>query len=148
MFTFTSPCAIILLSEDGVQIPKVYLVDDISLQQSDPTFTPSAIETINDQYITTYLTQFAAANSVGNIEPNVDWRNDLMFSWAAHIQNDYSIFQAKLSSFPATLLPLASRTVLEIQQHWQGMIRLGLMGQMIYDYQLKQQLDLLFNYLA
>ena len=38
--------------------------------------------------------------------------------------------------------------LLEIQQHWQGMIRLGLMGQMIYDYQLKQQLDLLFNYLA
>ena len=38
--------------------------------------------------------------------------------------------------------------VLEIQVYWQGMIRLGLMGQIIYDYQLKQQLDLLFNYLA
>ena len=41
--------------------------------------------------------------------------------------------------------------MLEIQVYWQGMIRLGLMDlikQMIYDYQLKQQLDLLFNYLA
>lgn len=109
VFTFTSPYAIVSLLEDGVQIPKVYLVDDISLQQSDPTFTPSAIESINGRDSTTYLTRFAAANSVRNIEPNVDW-NDLVFSWTAHIQNDYSIFQAKLSSFPATLLPLASRT--------------------------------------
>ena len=38
--------------------------------------------------------------------------------------------------------------VLVIQVYWQGMIRLGLMRQIIYDYQLKQQLDLLFNYLA
>ena len=42
-----------------------------------------------------------------------------------------------------------ARYMLVIQVYWQGMIRLSLMGQMmIYDYQLKQQLNLLFNYLA
>ena len=60
----------------------------------------------------------------------------------ARIGSDTSINRATtLSSFLSSFL-------LVIQVYWQGMIRLGLMEQMIYDYQLKQQLDLLFNYLA
>ena len=119
-FTFKSPYAIVSLSEDGVQIPKVYLVDDISLQQSDPTFTPSPIKTVNGQDVTTYLTQFAAANSVGNIEPNADW-NDLMFSWAAYIQNDYSIFQAKVEFFPGDTIALGFDNGTELDpQSWQA----------------------------
>lgn len=98
-FTFLSPYSIVSLSEDSVQIPKLYIVDDISLQQSDSTFTPSAITTINGQDVTDYLSQFAAANSVGNVEPNADW-NDLMASWAAYIQDDYSILEAYVEFFP------------------------------------------------
>ncbi len=104
-FTFFSPYSIVSLSEDGVQIPKMYVVDDISLQQSDSTFSPSAIKTINDQNVTTYLSQFAAANSVGNVEPNADW-NDLMSSWAEYIQDDYSIFEAYVEFFPGDTIAL------------------------------------------
>ena len=47
--------------EDGVQLPSLYVIDDISLQQSDSTFTPSAIKFINGKDTTTYLTQFHTA---------------------------------------------------------------------------------------
>ena len=39
----------------------MYVIDDISLQQSDSTFTPSAIKFINGKDTTTYLTQFHTA---------------------------------------------------------------------------------------
>ena len=98
----------------------MYLVDDISLQQSDATFTPSAIRTVNAQDVTTYLTQFAAANSVGNIEPNADW-NGLMFSCAAYIQNDYSIFQAKVEFFPGDTIAFGFENGTELDpQPWQA----------------------------
>ena len=105
VFTFMSPYSLVSLSEDGVQIPKVYVVDDISLQQSDSGFTPSAIKTINGQDVTAYLTQFAAVNSAGNIEPNADW-NDLMTSWAAYIQDDYSTLEAYVEFFPGDTIAL------------------------------------------
>ena len=120
VFTFVSPFSIVSLSEDSVQLPKVYVVDDISLQQSDSTFTPSAIKLINGQNVTTYLTQFAAANSVGNIEPNADW-NDLMASWAAYIQDDYSIFEAYVEFFPGDTIALAFENGTELDpQSWQA----------------------------
>lgn len=60
---------------------------------------------INDQDIIAYLTQFAAANSVGNLEPNADW-NDLMSSFAAYIQDDYSIFESYVEFFPGDTITL------------------------------------------
>ena len=105
-FTFLSPYSIVALSEDGVQIPKVYTTDDAALS-TDPSsnFTPSAITTINGQDVTAYLTQFAAANSVGNLEPNADW-NDLMSSFAAYIQDDYSIFESYIEFYPGDTITL------------------------------------------
>ena len=105
-FTFLSPYPIVALSEDGVQIPKVYTTDDIALS-TDPSsnFTPSAIKTINGQDVTAFLTQFAAANSVGNLEPNADW-NDLMSSFAAYIQDDYSIFESYIEFYPGDTITL------------------------------------------
>ncbi|KAM0798969.1 hypothetical protein BDR22DRAFT_857304 [Usnea florida] len=105
VFTFMSPYSLVSLSDDGVQIPKVYVVDDISLQLSDIDFTPSAIKTINGQDVTAYLTQIAAVNSAGNIEPNADW-NDLMTSWAAYIQDDYSTLEAYVEFFPGETIAL------------------------------------------
>ena len=102
-FTFLSPYSIVALSEDGVQIPKVYVTDDAALATD--SFKPSAIKTINGQDVTAYLTQFAAANSVGNLEPNADW-NDLMSSFAAYIQDDYSIFESYVEFFPGDTITL------------------------------------------
>ena len=101
-FTYLSPYSIVALSEDGVQIPKVYVADDIDPSSN---FTPSAIKTINGQDVTTYLTQFAAANSIGNVEPNADW-NDLMSSFASYIQDDYSIFESYIEFYPGETIAL------------------------------------------
>ena len=102
-FTFQSPYPIVALSEDGVQTPKVYVTDDAALATD--SFKPSAIKTINGQDVTAYLTQFAAVNSVGNLEPNADW-NDLMSSFAAYIQDDYSIFESYVEFFPGDTITL------------------------------------------
>ena len=116
-FTFLSPYSIVSLSEDGVQIPKVYVTDDIELSTaSSSSFTPSAITTINGQDVTQYLTQFAAANSIGNVEPNADW-NDLMSSSAAYIQDDYSIFESYIEFYPGDTITLGfeNGTILDPQ---------------------------------
>lgn len=106
-FTFLSPYSLVALSEDGIKIPKVYLTDDVTLSSIPGTnFKPSAIKSINGQDVTTYLTQFAAANSIGNLEPNADW-NDLMSSFAAYIQDDYSILESYVEFFPGDTITLA-----------------------------------------
>ena len=102
-FTFESPYSIVALSEDGVQTPKVYVTDDVTLTTD--SFKPSAIKTINGQDVTAYLTQFAATNSVGNLEPNADW-NDLMSSFAAYIQDEYSIFESYVEFYPGDTITL------------------------------------------
>ena len=68
--------------------------------------TPSAIKTINGQDVTDFLSQFAAANSIGNLEPHADW-NDLMSSYAANIQDDYSIFESYIEFYPGETITLA-----------------------------------------
>lgn len=75
-------------------------IDDINLSQApDSTFKPSAVSTINGQDANEYLSQFAAANSIGNVEPHADW-NDLMSSSAAEVQSDFSIFESYISFYP------------------------------------------------
>lgn len=115
-FDFESPYSIVSLSDDGIQDPKVYLTSvfpfprsvfslltdkaDVVLSQ-DPSssFKPSAIKSINGQDVTEFLSQFAAANSIGHLEPNADW-NDLMASGAAYIQDLYSVFESSILLYP------------------------------------------------
>lgn len=105
-FTFLSPYSIVSLSKDGVQIPKVYVTDDVEyLIRPSSQFEPSAITTINGQDVTAYLSQFAAATSIRNLEPNADW-NDLMSSFASYIQDDYSIFEAYVEFYPGDYITL------------------------------------------
>lgn len=54
------------------------------------TWQPSAISKFNDQDATDYLTQFAAANSIGGLEPHADW-NMLMQSPALEIQGRHEV---------------------------------------------------------
>lgn len=105
-FTFLSPYSIVSLSEDGVQIPRVYVTSDVEhLIQPSSHFKPSAITTINGQDVTAYLRQFAAANAIGNLESNADW-NDLMSSFASYIQDDYSIFESYVEFYPGDTITL------------------------------------------
>ena len=100
-FTFASPYSLISLSTDGVQIPKIYNIDDLDGSNS----LPSAIKSINGQDVVTYLKQFGAANSIGNLEPNADF-NDLMSSFAAVIQDDFSVLEAYIEFFPGETISL------------------------------------------
>ncbi|KAL8720877.1 MAG: hypothetical protein Q9225_002322 [Loekoesia sp. 1 TL-2023] len=122
-FDFQSPYSIISLSEDGIQDPKVYLtgtspllrsffglltdkVDVFLSQESSSSFKPSAIRSVDGQDATEFLSQIAANNSMGNLEPHADW-NDLMASQAAYIQNIYSVFESAILVYPGETITIA-----------------------------------------
>lgn len=46
-----------------------------------------------------YLTQFAAVNAIGGLEPHADW-NQLMSSSALSIQHAYSVFESSTTFYP------------------------------------------------
>ncbi|KAH8817199.1 hypothetical protein F5884DRAFT_874120 [Xylogone sp. PMI_703] len=98
-FTFASPYDIVSLSIDGVQLPKVYLAVDLFDSDYFTRFQPSAIKTINNVDVTTYLTEFASKNSVGTIERHADW-NQLMLSAALDIQGYFDVFSGGATFYP------------------------------------------------
>ncbi|KAI1351610.1 hypothetical protein F5Y01DRAFT_314578 [Xylaria sp. FL0043] len=91
-FTFASPFDIVSLSIDGLETPKVYILDDVVASNSFTLYQPPAIEFINDENVTSYLERFAANQSFGAIEPHTDW-NQLMFSFAQDIQGQLNVFR-------------------------------------------------------
>lgn len=68
-------------------------------QEPGSTSQASAIGTINGQNVIDYLTQFAASNSVGGLEPHADW-NGLMASPAQDIQGVSSIWHGGATFYP------------------------------------------------
>lgn len=121
-FTFASPHGLISLSTNGTQIPKIYIqgnksstlqlfpaligTEDVLLKSANADFTLSAVTSINGQDVTDYLSHLAAANSIGNLEPDADW-NDLMSSRAASIQGDYSIIESYITFYPGDTITFA-----------------------------------------
>lgn len=118
VFTFGSPYAISSVSIDGIQLPKIYLRGNIitvtlqlpaELTQSTDHLVaaqgpgasrqPSAISKINGQDVIDYLSQFAAVNAIGGLEPHADW-NQLMSSPALNIQNQFDIFEGYTTFYP------------------------------------------------
>lgn len=75
-------------------------------QDSGSDFKPSAVRQINGQNVTEFLVHFGAENSFGNLEPHTDW-NNLMSSWAAYIQNDYSTLENYIRFYPGEDITLA-----------------------------------------
>lgn len=67
--------------------------------QTTTNWTASAIKTINGQPTTEYLSQIAAANAIGGLEPHADW-NQLMSSSALNIQDGYSIMEGGTTFYP------------------------------------------------
>ncbi|MCJ1261797.1 hypothetical protein MMC22_001665 [Lobaria immixta] len=102
-FSFASPYYIVSVSSDGQQLPKVYVKDDLVGESIG--WEPSAIATINGEDATQYLSQFAALNSMGNLEPHADW-NQLMSSPALDILSSYSIFEGDTTFYPGKSIAL------------------------------------------
>ncbi|KAJ5783114.1 Interphotoreceptor retinol-binding [Penicillium paradoxum] len=105
-FIFAAPVDIVSVSLDGLELPKVYVAHDLFLNQSHPNlctgpnknepagcWEPSPIISINGQDVVDYLTDFAASNSFGNLEPHSDW-NMLMRSAALDNQGYLEGFAA------------------------------------------------------
>lgn len=66
---------------------------------------PSAIAKINGEDATEYLSQFAALNSIGNLEPHADW-NQLMSSPALDVSGSFSIFEGYTTFYPGESIAL------------------------------------------
>ena len=100
IFTFGSPLRIVSVSSNGIELPKIYIPDDlIEAAQTNITWTPSAVSTINGQGAIEYLTQFAATNAAGTIEPNADW-NQLMSNPAGDVLFELSAFEGSTIFYP------------------------------------------------
>lgn len=76
-------------------------IDDLieAIDQNVGYWTPSAVSTINGQDVIPFLTQFAAINAPGNVEPHADW-NDLMSSAAGDVQGIFSVFEGNTKLYP------------------------------------------------
>lgn len=66
---------------------------------------PSAIAKINGEDATQYLSQFAALNSMGSLEPHADW-NQLMSSPVLDILGTYSVFEGDTTFYPGESIAL------------------------------------------
>ncbi len=100
IFTFGSPLRIVSVSSNGIELPKIYIPDDlIEAAQNTVTWTPSAVSSINGRDPTEYLTQFAATNAGGTIEPNADW-NQLMSNPVGDVLNLLSAFEGSTIFYP------------------------------------------------
>ena len=116
-FTFYSPYSLIALSSDGKELPKIYNLDDIALQFSDTSFTASPIQSINGQDAIAFLTDFGAKNVLGFIEANADW-NNLMSSFAANIQDDYSTLEGQIELYPGDTITLLYENGTQVSDNW------------------------------
>lgn len=65
--------------------------------------------------MTEYLAQFAASNSVGNLEANADW-NQLMYSPALDVQNYFTIFGGYTTFYPGEYLSFSFENGTELSQ--------------------------------
>lgn len=100
IFTFGSPLRIVSVSSNGIELPKIYIPDDlIEAAQNNVTWTPSAVSSIDGQDPIDYLTQFAAVNTGDTIEPNAAW-NQLMSNPAGDVLNFLSDFEGSTIFYP------------------------------------------------
>lgn len=99
-FTFGSNYEIISLSEDGRKAPEVYVYGDtLSHCIAQDGCTPSAVDTMNGIPVVDYLTNFAANQSFGLLEPHADW-NQLVISSALNIKGGMTTFGGSAALYP------------------------------------------------
>ncbi|KAL9086788.1 MAG: hypothetical protein Q9165_006935 [Trypethelium subeluteriae] len=115
-FSFASPYSITSASIDGKQPPQVFFTDDVVASQQEG-WQPSPIVSINGEDIVAYLTQFAALNSAGTLEPHADW-NQLMDTPALDIQGFASIFSGAATFYPGDTLNFTFANGTQVPTYW------------------------------
>ncbi|KAF2761056.1 hypothetical protein EJ05DRAFT_473618 [Pseudovirgaria hyperparasitica] len=114
-FSFSSPYYITSASPDGKAVPKVYITDDILAHRDG--YTVSAISSINDQHPDTYLTAFAALNSIGTLEPHADY-NQLMSYPAQQIMGALNAFSGGATFYPGDTLVFKFENGSSLETQW------------------------------
>lgn len=93
--------------------------DIIAAQQASWTTLPSAITAINGQDAVTYLTQFAARNSMGRLEANAEW-NDLMGHPTADLLDFGTVFTDDGILYPGDELNFTLQNATTVETFWQA----------------------------
>lgn len=124
VFTFGSPLRIASVSLDGIAPPKIYSTGELDtllclcFLANDETddiieteyewvdWVPSAISTINGIDVTEFLSEFAALNAPGTLEPHADW-NQLMSSAAGDVNDRLSAFEGSSPFYPGENITFA-----------------------------------------
>ncbi|KKY20342.1 putative peptidase s41 family protein [Diplodia seriata] len=115
-FSFASPYYITSASVDGKADPQIYLWDDIWQRvPGDPE--PGAISTINGRDVIEVLTEFAALNSQGTLEPHADW-NQLFSHPAQDIQGTLNVFSGGATFYPGDELEFVFKNGSNITTNW------------------------------
>lgn len=103
-FTFGSDYQLVTASIDGNEVPKVYMQTDV-LAHRDTGATISPVATIDGVDAVQFLTEFAARNSPGMLEPHADW-NQLMASPVQGILDTYDVFSTGATFYPGDNLTI------------------------------------------
>ncbi|KAF2036012.1 peptidase S41 family protein [Setomelanomma holmii] len=115
-FSFAAPYEIASVSSDGKQAPKVYITDDL-LNSAKEGWTPSAITNINGTEVNQFLTQFAALNAWGYVEPHAEW-NALMSSPTLDIQGGLTVFSGAATFYPGDNLTYTFENGTSLDTYW------------------------------
>ncbi|KAF4637196.1 hypothetical protein G7Y89_g886 [Cudoniella acicularis] len=118
VFTFQSPYDIVSLSLDGIQLPNLYLVQDLVDSNFFAYYQASPIASINGQSAESYVSDFAAQNSAGMIEPHADW-NTMMRSAAQDIQGTLNTFSSG-TFYPGDTITFVLENGTEISDYFQA----------------------------
>ncbi|TDZ29073.1 Peptidase S41 family protein ustP [Colletotrichum spinosum] len=122
-FSFASPVALVTASIDGKETPKVYLAEDILFRKNNltngVTIDISPVSHVNGEPVVDFLTNFAALQSVGMLEPHADW-NELMASPVQDVQGRNSILVGSATFYPGHTLNFTFEDPQreELQTHW------------------------------
>lgn len=132
-FSFASPRYIVSASVDGKSDPEIFLwgmslnneavkytnesADDIYKRLSGETYRLNPIATINGRDVVEYLTEFAALNSQGTLEPHADW-NQLFTGPVQDIQGAFNTFSDAATFYPGDKLEFILANGTNITTRW------------------------------
>jgi hypothetical protein len=117
-FTFGANYELVTLSEDGHKAPEVYVDDgDLSACIAQPGCNPSPVEVMNGVPVLDYLTEFAANQSFGLLEPHADW-NSLMLTRAVAIQGGLTTFGGAATLYPGDELNITLKNGSDVYNNW------------------------------
>lgn len=117
VFTFQAPFSITAASPDGKSLPNVYFTEDILKDWRKEGWTPSPINTINNQTALDYLTNIAKLNSFGGLEAHADW-NQLFSMPAVQVKGGQSIWDGYVNFYPGDEIEVMTENGTYYLDYW------------------------------